>query len=110
MAESSFLAVAFICFGRNSSGNAICFERLRLVGFASHKVSLFLTYEYDADFVDIFPARGSKREKRGQQQEPKVSPASVQLAYCGLDKVIRETRLNFYPQPARISGKSVGVF
>jgi glycogen debranching enzyme len=83
-----------------------CFERLRLVNFASHKVSLFLTYEYDADFVDIFEVRGSKREKRGQQQEPKVSPASVHFAYCGLDKVMRETRLNFYPQPARISGKS----
>jgi len=83
-----------------------CFERLRLVNFASHKVSLFLSYEYDADFVDIFEVRGSKREKRGQQQEPKVSSASVQFAYCGLDKVMRETRLNFYPQPARISGKS----
>jgi glycogen debranching enzyme len=85
---------------------SICFERLRLMNFASHKVSLFLTYEYDADFVDIFEVRGSKRERRGEQQQPKVSPASVQFAYCGLDKVMRETRLNFYPQPARISDKS----
>jgi glycogen debranching enzyme len=84
----------------------ICFERLRLVNFASHKVSLSLAYEYDADFVDIFEVRGSKRERRGQLQDPKVGPASVQLGYCGLDKVMRNTRLNFYPQPAQISAKS----
>ena len=83
-----------------------CYERLRIMNFAANKVSLSLSYEYDADFVDIFEVRGSKREKRGQPQEPNVGPASVQLAYCGLDKVMRETRLNFYPQPARISAKS----
>ena len=83
-----------------------CYERLRIMNFASTEVGLSLSYEYDADFVDIFEVRGSKREKRGEQQEPAVTPASVQFAYCGLDKVIRETRLNFYPQPLRISGKS----
>src|SRR5579872_1474695 len=84
----------------------VCYERLRIVNFASNVVSLSLSYEYDADFVDIFEVRGAKRERRGQLQEPSVSPASVQLAYCGLDGVMRETRLNFYPQPARISAKS----
>jgi glycogen debranching enzyme len=83
-----------------------CYERLRIMNFASNKVSLSLSYEYDADFVDIFEVRGAKRERRGQLQEPSVSPASVQLAYCGLDQVMRETRLNFYPQPSRISAKS----
>jgi glycogen debranching enzyme len=84
----------------------ICYERLRLMNFASSKINLTLSYEYDADFVDIFEVRGSKREKRGQQQEPEVSAAGVRFAYCGLDKVVRETRLSFYPQPARISAKS----
>ena len=83
-----------------------CYERLRLMNFASSKVSLALSYEYGADFVDIFEVRGSKRERRGQQQEPKVMPASVQFSYCGLDNVLRETRLNFYPQPVRISAQS----
>jgi glycogen debranching enzyme len=84
----------------------ICYERLRIMNFASSKVSLSLCYEYDADFVDIFEVRGSKRERRGRQQEPNVSPSSVQLTYCGLDQVVRETQLNFYPQPARISAQS----
>jgi len=84
----------------------ICYERLRIMNFASGKVSLSLCYEYDADFVDIFEVRGSKRERRGEQQEPNVWPAGVQFTYCGLDKVMRETRLNFYPQPARISARS----
>ncbi len=69
-------------------------------------VSLSLCYEFDADFVDIFEVRGAKRERRGEQQEPRVEPASVLFRYCGLDGVGRETRLNFYPQPARISSKS----
>jgi glycogen debranching enzyme len=84
----------------------ICYERLRLMNFASAKVRLSLCYEYDADFVDIFEVRGSKREQRGHCQEATVSPSSVRLAYCGLDKVVRETTLNFYPQPAVISPKS----
>ena len=84
----------------------VCYERLRLMNFTSGNVSLCFSYEYDADFVDIFEVRGSRRERRGQQQEPKVSPASVQFTYCGLDKVVRETRLAFYPQPTRISAKS----
>ena len=44
------------------------------MNFTSSKVSLFLSYEFDADFVDIFEVRGTKRERRGQQHEPKVSP------------------------------------
>jgi glycogen debranching enzyme len=76
------------------------------MNFASGKVSLSLSYEFDADFVDIFEVRGSKRERHGQQQEPQVGPARVQFTYCGLDEVVRETRLNFYPQPVRISAKS----
>jgi glycogen debranching enzyme len=84
----------------------ICYERLRIMNFASSPVSLSLSYEYGADFVDIFEVRGAKREKRGRHQDPRVSDASVQLTYCGLDQVMRQTRLNFYPQPARISDKS----
>lgn len=83
-----------------------CYERLRLMNFASGKVSLSLCYEFDADFVDIFEVRGSRRERRGAQQPPQVSPDSVQFVYCGLDKVVRQTRLNFYPQPSEISAKS----
>jgi len=85
---------------------AICYERLRIMNFTSSKVSLCLSYEFDADFVDIFEVRGTKRERRGRQFEPKVEPASVLFTYHGLDDVVRETRLNFYPQPSRILAKS----
>ena len=84
----------------------ICYERLRVMNFASTKVSLSLCYEYDADFVDIFEVRGSKRERRGRRLEPSVTSSSVQLSYCGLDQVVRETILNFYPQPSAISATS----
>ena len=65
-------------------------------------MSLALAYEFDADFVDIFEVRGSKREKEASDRSP-GQPASVLFAYCGLDKVMRETRLNFYPQPRALS-------
>lgn len=84
----------------------ICYERLRIMNFTSSKVSLCLCYEFDADFVDIFEVRGTKRERRGRQCDPKVEPASVLFTYYGLDDVVRETRLNFYPQPSRISANS----
>ena len=82
---------------------SICYERLRMMNFASGIVSLTLAYEFDADFVDIFEVRGAKREKRGERQEPQVEASSVLFRYCGLDQVLRETRLNFYPQPTRMS-------
>lgn len=80
-----------------------CYERLRMMNFASGMVSLTLAYEFDADFVDIFEVRGSKREKRGEREAPQVEVSSALFRYCGLDQVQRETRLNFYPQPARMS-------
>ena len=80
-----------------------CYERLRMMNFASGIVSLTLAYEFDADFVDIFEVRGSKREKRGEREAPQVEVSSVVFRYCGLDQVPRETRLKFYPQPARMS-------
>ena len=83
---------------------SICYERLRMMNFASSVVSLTLAYEFDADFVDIFEVRGAKREKRGERQEQQVEASSVRFRYCGLDQVLRETRLNFYPQPTRMSG------
>jgi glycogen debranching enzyme len=84
---------------------SVCYERLRIVNFTSAAVSLSLSCEFDADFVDIFEVRGTKREKRGEQLETKVEPASVLFTYRGLDSVLRETRLNFHPQPAEISEK-----
>ena len=79
-----------------------CYERLRMMNFASGVVKLTLAYEFDADFVDIFEVRGSKREKRGEREAPQVEVSSVVFRYCGLDQVPRETRLKFYPQPARM--------
>lgn len=80
-----------------------CYERVRIVNFASNLVGVSLSYDFDADFVDIFEVRGTKRDCTGNRLEPRVDSSAVLFAYRGLDNVLRETRLNFSPKPFAIS-------
>ncbi|HEU4930007.1 MAG TPA: amylo-alpha-1,6-glucosidase, partial [Candidatus Krumholzibacteria bacterium] len=59
---------------------------------------------FEADYVDIFEVRGIKREGRGEVLPPVVEADRVQLAYRGLDQVVRRTTLHFSPPPASLTG------
>jgi glycogen debranching enzyme len=84
----------------------VCYEKLRVSNYGMAPVTLSITVRFDADFVDIFEVRGSRREKRGRRLDALVEGGSCILGYEGLDKVVRRTTLEFQPGPASLDAGS----
>jgi glycogen debranching enzyme len=72
---------------------AACHERLRIQNFGVKPVRLEFSYEFEADFADIFEVRGMARERRGTAASGRVEDGGVLLTYTGLDGEQRITRL-----------------
>ncbi len=75
-------------------------ERLRLRNYGRGPARTRLTFEFDADFADIFEVRGIHRPRRGRRLPDSFEAGSVVLAYKGLDDVVRSTRITITPAPA----------
>ncbi|MGE0523606.1 MAG: glycogen debranching N-terminal domain-containing protein [Variibacter sp.] len=84
-------------------------QRLSLRNHGERAVGLNLSFTFGSDFADLFEVRGMRRERRGRLADPTVNGADVLLAYEGLDKVQRQTRLFFDPAPDRL-GASAASF
>jgi glycogen debranching enzyme len=82
-----------------------CHERLHIRNYGRAAVDFVLSIELDADFADIFELRGTNRERRGRRLEPEIMRDGLVLAYEGLDRRFRRTRIVFDPEPTRL-GKS----
>jgi glycogen debranching enzyme len=82
--------------------NARVFERIAVNNFDTGPRRVRLQLVFSADFSDIFEVRGTKRKRRGSLHEPAVEQESIVLAYTGLDKQRRETRLQFEPAPNKL--------
>ncbi len=80
----------------------VCYERLRVSNFGLTPVDISIAYEFDADFADIFEVRGALRNKRGTRLDSTVTETGVTLAYEGLDKVVRRTRIECATKPSQI--------
>ncbi|MDQ3126249.1 MAG: amylo-alpha-1,6-glucosidase, partial [Pseudomonadota bacterium] len=80
------------------------FERVRMANHGVEDVLLPLTFDFGADFADIFQVRGTLREKRGAIEAPMHDGRRVTFAYAGLDGVRRTSCLAFSEPPARLSG------
>ena len=81
-----------------------CYERVQVSNHGMAPVRFSLALRFDADFVDIFEVRGSRRERRGTRLPPRLEPdGSVLLGYRGLDQVVRTTRFLFRPTPAELT-------
>ena len=87
--------------------NATCFERLSVHSFAGAVQHVRLELHFAADFTDLFEARGMTRLIHGEHLEPDYGAADVVLAYDGLDRQHRTTRLRFDPAPAVLDGEHV---
>ncbi len=85
---------------------ASCYERFRIWNYAPEAVTLSLSLEFDADFADIFEVRGMPRAERGERLDARIEGAAVLLGYRGRDGVVRRTRLECFPPPARLAGQS----
>lgn len=79
------------------------FERVRMVNHGVEDILLPLTFEFDADFADIFQVRGTVRAQHGEIHPPVIDGRRVTFSYTGLDGVGRTSCLAFSEPPARLS-------
>ncbi len=79
------------------------FERVRMVNHGVEDILLPLTFEFDADFADIFQVRGTVRAQHGEIHPPVIDGRRVTFSYTGVDGVARTSCLAFSEPPARLS-------
>jgi glycogen debranching enzyme len=80
-----------------------CREQLRFENYGDERLALPLTFEFGADFHDIFEVRGTHREARGTRHEDRLLGDGVVMSYTGLDGIRRETQLLLHPAPKRLA-------
>jgi len=80
-------------------------ERLAITNFDDTQQQVRVEIEFAADFADLFEIRGAQRERRGHEHPPLVQDESVTLAYTGLDRLFRETKLRFVPAPFKLTSR-----
>jgi len=81
-----------------------CHERIHVRNFTLTPIDIALSLEFSADFADVFEIRGQQRRRRGRIAEPLVGADFAELAYVGLDGVVRRTRVECQPAPVQVTG------
>jgi glycogen debranching enzyme len=71
----------------------ICYDQITLTNFGDTAIDIEISFEFDADFADIFEVRGEKRKRRGEKLPEERDRSSITLAYEGLDRIRRSTRV-----------------
>ncbi|HET9408348.1 MAG TPA: glycogen debranching N-terminal domain-containing protein [Candidatus Sulfotelmatobacter sp.] len=84
-----------------------CYEKLQFVNHGLVDLEVPLRITFDADFADIFEVRGVARERRGKRLASEVHRDRVILAYEGLDKEIRHSRIQTDMAPVRTEDSSM---
>ncbi|HWL68883.1 MAG TPA: glycogen debranching N-terminal domain-containing protein [Geminicoccus sp.] len=87
--------------------DGVLHERCSIHNHGLEPVRFTLTYQFEADFADLFEVRGLHRPIRGIRRAPSVEPNGVTLTYLGLDKVERHTRLQFRPAPTALDRRMI---
>lgn len=80
-----------------------CYERIRIHNYGVEKFPLRLTIAMDADFADLFEARGRQRPRRGWRLKTGRSKIGLVLGYKGLDETIRRTHIRCSPAPKQVT-------
>ncbi len=83
------------------------YEQIRLLNYSVSAIHLSLSIQFAADFADIFEVRGMKRDRRGQQLKEHIDGDEVILDYCGLDNLLRRTRVRCSPRPTRVTASEI---
>jgi glycogen debranching enzyme len=85
-------------------GGTLC-DGVRIHNYGEERVHLQLHIACGADFADIFEVRGMSRPRRGTMLPIECGGGTITLAYRGLDKRLRRTRLHFDPAPASLKAE-----
>jgi glycogen debranching enzyme len=70
-------------------------QTITVTSFCSLPVPLTLTLKIDADFRDLFEARGMQRAKRGTLLPTALKADGMTLSYRGVDEVERTTQVHW---------------
>ena len=89
--------------------DGVLYERFVVRNYSMSPMPVTLILRFDADFVDIFEVRGTKRARRGEMLPAGVTATSTTLGYRGLDGVTRQTRITLEPAPVRLAA-NLAVF
>jgi glycogen debranching enzyme len=81
------------------------YEHVQVANYCAFPVDVNLAVEFAADFVDVFEVRGTAREKRGTKHDVDTEESGAVLRYTGLDGEQRVTRMEFAPQPSRVTAE-----
>jgi glycogen debranching enzyme len=83
-----------------------CVRHIHIIqNFNTFPVTLKLTFEFDADFADIFTIRGIAPPTAGQELPARFDGKNLYLSYEGEDKHRRNTIIAFDPLPTKVEGK-----
>lgn len=73
--------------------------RLRVDNFSTHTFQVPITFNFAADFKDMFEIRGQERSAHGHTLPGEVKSNAVYLHYLGLDHIQRTTVISFSQTP-----------
>jgi glycogen debranching enzyme len=82
------------------------YEHLRISNYGLGLLEFPLSFEYSADFADIFEVRGMSRDRRGIALDPTIREGDVLLSYKSLDDVVSRTRIDLSPLPDHMSAEA----
>ncbi len=74
--------------------------------FNTFTTTMNLTYEFDADFADMFTIRGIAPPTNGKVLPARCDGKNLYLSYEGEDGHIRNTIIAFDPAPTKVEGRS----
>jgi glycogen debranching enzyme len=69
----------------------VCFDQITVNNYGDIAIDVDISFDFEADFADIFEVRGEKRKRRGDKLPADVGRTSVTLGYEGLDHIRRST-------------------
>ncbi|MES2294769.1 MAG: amylo-alpha-1,6-glucosidase [Pseudomonadota bacterium] len=78
-----------------------CYERFAIHNFDTHPQRCWLTFNFQADFRDLFEIRGIQRARRGTTTT-RLEENCLTFRYRGLDDIERRTEIHLEPKPDRL--------
>jgi glycogen debranching enzyme len=81
------------------------YECVSFVNFGGPAAVLPLSFQFAADFRDMFEVRGKSRAARGRFLPPELREQSVLLRYEGLDGMLRSTAISFSEKPSSLTAE-----
>jgi glycogen debranching enzyme len=77
-------------------------EHLRISNHGLRAFQIPIALRIESDFADVFEVRGTRRARHGQRLNDETTLTSGVLAYQGLDRVWRRTRVRLSPAATRV--------